>query len=93
MSKNVCGFGMGGFIISMMHPGGFLPTQSDISSTFATLMLSGPGLKRGYERPVEKFSYIHTADVVSTLCRIFNVAPPVQSQGFIAYDLFEGHEI
>lgn len=75
------------------HHGGFLSTQNDISSTFATLMLNGPGLKKGYERPVEKFGYIHTADVVATLCRIFNVTPPAQSQGAIAYDLFEGHDM
>jgi len=75
------------------HHGGFLPTQSDISSTFATLLLAGPGLKKGYERQVEKFGYIHTADVTPTLCHIFNVSPPAQSQGAVAYDLFEGHDL
>ena len=75
------------------HHGGFLPTQNDISSTFATLMLSGPDLKKGYERPTEKFGYIQTAEVVPTRCHIFNICPPAQSQGAVSYDLFEGHEM
>ena len=75
------------------HHGGFIPTQSEISSTFATLMLAGPSLKKGYERRAEKFGYIHTADVVPTVCHLFNVEPPAQSQGSIARDIFEGNDM
>ncbi len=91
--KIVGGGSVGAPEIYGAHHGGFLPTQNNISSTFATLMLSGPGLKKGYERPAEKFGYIHTADVVATLCHLFNVTPPAQSQGAVAYDLFEGHDM
>ena len=75
------------------HHGGFLPTQSDISSSFGSLHLYGPGLKKGYERPVDTLGYIHAADVVPTFCKILGTSPPAQSQGAIAYDLFEGHEM
>ncbi len=75
------------------HHGGFLPTQSEISSSFGSLLLAGPGLKKGYERPAETFGYIHAADVVPTFCHIMGVSPPAQSQGAVAYDLFEGHEM
>jgi len=75
------------------HHGGFLPTQNDLSSTFGTLLLAGPGLKKGYERPPDTLGYIHTADVVATLCHLFGVAPPAQSQGAVAYDLLEGHDM
>ena len=75
------------------HHGGFIPTSSDISSSFGSFLLAGPGLKEGYERPTDKLGYIHAADVVPTLCHIFGVAPPAQSQGAIAYDLFGGHEM
>ena len=75
------------------HHGGFLPTQSEISSSFGSLLLAGPGLKRGYERPAEALGYIHAADVVPTFCHIMGVSPPAQSQGAVAYDLFEGHEM
>ncbi len=56
-------------------------------------MLAGPGLKKGYERPTETLGYIHAVDVVPTFCHILAVSPPAQSQGTIAYDLFEGHEM
>ena len=75
------------------HHGGFLPTQNDLSSSFGTLMLAGPGLKQGYERPAETLGYIQAADVVPTICHLFEISPPAQSQGAIAYDLFEGHEM
>ena len=71
------------------HHGGFIPAQSDIAS----LLLVGPGLKKGYERPVETLGYIHAVDAVATFCHILQVAPPAQSQGAIAYDLFNGHEM
>ena len=75
------------------HHGGFIPTRSDISSSFGSFFLSGPGIKKGYERPTDKLGYIHAADVVPTLCHIFRIAPPDQSQGAIAYDILEGHEM
>lgn len=75
------------------HHGGFIPTRSDISSSFGSFYMAGPGIKRGYERPTDRLGYIHAADVVPTICRILDVPPPAQSQGAIAYDLFEGHEM
>lgn len=75
------------------HHGGFIPTQTGISSSFGTLMLAGPGLKRGYERPAGRLGYIHAADVTPTFCHMFGIEPPAQSQGAVAYDLLEGHEM
>jgi predicted AlkP superfamily phosphohydrolase/phosphomutase len=75
------------------HHGGFIPTQSEISSSYGSFFLAGPGLKKGYERPTDKLGYIHAADIVPTLCRIFGIEPPAQTQGAIAYDLFAGHEM
>jgi len=75
------------------HHGGFLPTENDISSTFGSFMLAGPNIKKAYERPVKDFGYIHATDIVPTFCHIFNAAPPIQSQGAIVYDIFEGHNL
>jgi len=75
------------------HHGGFLPTDNGFSSTFGTLMLAGPGLKQGYTRPTGKLGYIHATDVVPTFCHILGVAPPAQSHGTVAHDLFEGHDM
>ena len=76
------------------HHGGFLPTRNEnISSSFGTFLLAGPGIKKGYERDYDSHGYIHAADVVPTFCHILGTAPPAQSQGTIAHDLFEGKEM
>ncbi len=75
------------------HHGGFLPTRSDVSSSFGTLMLAGPGLKEGYTRPTVNLGYIHAVDVVPTFCHLLGVEPPLQSHGAIAYDLLKGREM
>ena len=75
------------------HHGGFIPTDNGFSSTYGSFLLAGPGLKQGYERPVERLGYIHAVDVVPTLCHILGVDPPAQSQGAVARDLFQGHEM
>lgn len=75
------------------HHGGFLPTDNGFSSTYGTMILAGPGLKQGYERPTDRLGYIHAVDVVPTFCYILGIAPPAQSQGAVAYDLLAGHEM
>ena len=75
------------------HHGGFLPTQSEASSSYGSWLLAGPGVKQGYERPVDKLGYIHAADVVPTFCQMLGAEPPRQAQGTVARDLFEGHEM
>ncbi len=66
------------------HHGGFIPTQSEVSSSFATLMLAGPGLKKAYTRPAQTLGYIHAVDIVPTFCHLLGVNPPLQSHGAIA---------
>jgi len=75
------------------HHGGFLPTDNGFSSTFGTMMIAGPGIKAGYERPTNRLGYIQAVDVVPTYCHLLGIDPPAQSQGAIARDLFEGHEM
>ena len=75
------------------HHGGFLPTHTELSSSYGSFLIAGPGLKQGYERDTGRLGYIHAADVVPTLCKILGVEPPTQAQGTVARDLFEGHEM
>ena len=75
------------------HHGGFLPIDNGFSSTFGSFLLAGPGLKQGYERPPDRLGYIQAVDVVPTLCHILDIDPPAQSQGAVARDLFQGHEM
>ena len=87
------GGNVGAPLVYGAHHGGFIPTDNGFSSTFGSFLLSGPGLKKGYERPVERLGYIHAVDVVPTICHILGVEAPAQSQGAVARDLFEGHEM
>ncbi len=87
------GGNVGAPLVYGAHHGGFIPTDNGFSSTFGSCFIAGPGLKQGYERPVDKLGYIHAADVVPTFCHILGVDPPAQSQGTVARDLYEGHEM
>ena len=75
------------------HHGGFIPTDNGFSSTYGSFLLAGPSLKQGYERPTDQLGYIQAVDVVPTLCHILGIDPPAQSQGAVARDLLEGHEM
>ena len=75
------------------HHGGFIPTESEISSTFGSFMLMGSGIKTGYERNTGRFGYIHAVDIVPTYCHMLGVDPPAQCQGAIVRDIFKGHNM
>lgn len=76
------------------HHGPQLPTtRTEVSSNMAVFFLKGPGIKKGYQRPVEKAGYMRMVDIVPTICHLLGIEPPAQSQGAVLYDLFEGHEI
>ncbi|MDE0198295.1 MAG: hypothetical protein OXK78_08880, partial [Caldilineaceae bacterium] len=87
------GGNVGAPLVYGAHHGGFIPTTNGFSSTFGSFFLDGPGLKKGYERPVDRLGYIHAVDVVPTFCHILGVDPPAQAQGTVARDLYEGHEM
>ncbi|MGI9862862.1 alkaline phosphatase family protein [Moorella naiadis] len=76
---------------SSMH-GAQIPTaETDISSNYATLIISGPGIKKGYIRPIEDLGAARLVDVAPTLAKIMGIPEPSQSQGSILKDFFEGH--
>ena len=87
------GGNVGAPLVYGAHHGGFIPTTNGFSSTFGSFFLDGPGLKKGYERPVDRLGYIHAVDVVPTFCHVLGVDPPAQAQGTVARDLYEGHEM
>ncbi|MCY3897741.1 MAG: alkaline phosphatase family protein [Caldilineaceae bacterium] len=87
------GGNVGAPLVYGAHHGGFIPTTNGFSSTFGSFFLDGPGLKKGYERPVDRLGYIHAVDVVPTFCHILGVDPPAQAQGTVVRDLYEGHEM
>jgi hypothetical protein len=59
----------------------------------AVFSIAGPGIKKGYTRPVDTLGHIRLIDITPTLCHLLKIQPPAQSQGAVAYDLFEGTEM
>lgn len=71
-----------------------LPTvEMKYGTQKAIFMISGPGVKEGYERPAQKLGDIRPIDVAPTLCHLLGIEPPAQAQGTIVRDLLEGHEM
>ena len=75
------------------HGNQHLTSQSNINSHLAMLILKGPGIKEGYERSINQSGYIKTKDIVSIICHILKIDPPLQNQGTIAYDLFQNKDL
>jgi predicted AlkP superfamily phosphohydrolase/phosphomutase len=74
--------------------GRMIPTSETAYGTEkAIFSIAGPGIKKGYQRPADKLGHIKLMDVTPTLCHLLGIQPPAQSQGAIAYDLIEGHEM
>ena len=63
-------------------------TWTGLSSNMAALVMTGPGLKEGYEREQEKLGHMNLIDFVPTLCYALGIEPPTTSQGTVALDLF-----
>ena len=69
------------------------PRQHRYGTEKAIFVISGPGIKQGYERPSAQVGHVRLLDVTPTLCHLLGIQPPAQAQGAIIYDLLEGHEI
>ncbi len=75
------------------HHGPQIPTaETKISSNYAVLVMSGPGIKKGYKRPVDQIGPVRLVDIVPTLAHLINLPPPAQSQGAVLNDFLEGVE-
>jgi len=75
------------------HHGPQIPTaETEISSNYAVLVMSGPGIKKGYKRPTEQIGPVRLVDVVPTIAHLISLPPPAQSQGAVLHDFLEGVE-
>lgn len=73
------------------HHGPYLPTaRTEQSSNMAFLLSHGPGLKQGYQRPVDRLGYVHLTSVVPIVCHLLGIEPPAQCQGVLPRDYLEG---
>jgi len=75
------------------HHGPQIPTaETQISSNYAVLVISGPGIKKGYKREVNQLGPVKLVDVVPTISHLIDLSAPAQSQGAILGDFLEGVE-
>jgi len=68
-------------------------TETEISSNYATFMIIGKDVKKGYIRPIERIGPIQQVDLASTISHILGIKPPRHCQGRILYDFFEGWDV
>jgi len=65
-------------------------TETEYSSNYATFVMAGPGVKKGYARPLDRLGPISLTDVVPTIAYLLDIPPPAHSQGTVLYDMLEG---
>ena len=71
-----------------------IPTaETEISSNYATFMIIGKDIKKGYVRPMDRLGPAYLVDVASTVAHILCIDPPRHCQGRILHDFFEGWDI
>jgi predicted AlkP superfamily phosphohydrolase/phosphomutase len=68
-------------------------TETAISSNYATFMILGKDIKKGYIRPVDQLGPIPLIDIAPTIAYILGISPPRHSLGHILYDFFEGWDV
>jgi predicted AlkP superfamily phosphohydrolase/phosphomutase len=68
-------------------------TETEVSSNYATFMIVGKDVKKGYVRPINRIGPVKTVDIAPTISYILGIKPPRHSQGSILYDFFEDWDI
>jgi len=68
-------------------------TETEISSNYATFMILGEDINKGYVRPIDKIGPVNLVDVAPTVSYILGIKPPRHSQGRILYDFFDGWDV
>jgi len=68
-------------------------TETEVSSNYATFMIIGKDVKKGYVRPINRMGPVKLVDIASTVSYILGIKPPRHCQGTILYDFFEGWDV
>jgi predicted AlkP superfamily phosphohydrolase/phosphomutase len=65
-------------------------TETEISSNYATFMITGKDIKKSYVRSQEQMGPVCLVDIAPTIAHILDIKPPRHSQGRILHDFFKG---
>ena len=72
--------------------GSQIPTSEGPTFTnMGCFIISGPGVKRGYERDWERYGLMRMVDLAPTMTHLMGLRPPAQSQGAVLWDLLEDY--
>jgi len=86
--------GEGSIKVGGANHGPQIPTaETEISSNYATFMIVGKDIKKGYVRPINRMGPIKLVDIAPTISYILGIKPPRHSQGSILYDFFEEWDV
>ena len=67
--------------------------ETEFSSNYATFFIIGPGIKKGYRRPIDFLGPVQLVDIAPTVSYLLGIPPPRHSQGRILYDFLEGWDV
>jgi len=86
--------GEGSVKVGGANHGPQIPTaETEISSNYATFMIIGKDIKKGYVRPINRMGPVRLVDIASTVSYILGIKPPRHCQGSILHDFFEGWDV
>ena len=70
--------------------GSQIPTsEGPIFTNMGCFIISGPGIKRGYERDWQRYGLMRMIDLAPTMAHLMGLRPPAHSQGAVLWDLLE----
>ena len=70
--------------------GSQIPTsETSFFSNMGCMVMTGPGIKAGYERDWQRYGLMREIDIAPTLCHILGLRPPAQNRGAVLHDIFE----
>ncbi len=67
--------------------------ETDLASNYAAFFIIGPGIKKGYIRPIDFMGPVYLVDIAPTVAYLLGILPPRHSQGRILYDFLEGWDV
>ena len=63
--------------------------ETEVSSNYGILVLSGPGVRRGYVRNMAELGPARMTDVAPTIAHLVGIPEPAQSEGCVLKDMLE----
>ena len=70
--------------------GSMIPsTETPLFTNMGCMIMTGPGIKAGYERDWKRYGLMREIDIAPTLSHVLGLRPPKQNNGAVLHDIFE----